>query len=113
MKELYRFQLDYDLEPIGDDPEGCRFIAVMGEMRVPVISETKATFTIKDNKGKVRRIMKGAINTYAHEKREDALKNFYHRTRSYENILRSKCCVINELLEKVKKEHGHIIFGKK
>lgn len=112
MKQLFRYQLSYYLECDQEDGEISRIKAEMLLRMIDVISETKCTYVVKDHNGKIRRIFKNACNTYAHEKKEDALKCFYHRTNTYRNILYNKSMIIKNLLKNVLKENRDIFIFK-
>ena len=110
MKQLFRYQLVYDLKYDGDSVDYCEIVAKMQLKMIDVIKETKGTFIINDLNGKERRIMKDASNTYAHESKEDALRCFYFRTRRYASILAGKSKIIKELLKEVRENNNDIII---
>jgi hypothetical protein len=112
MKVLYRYQLYYDLVPDPETVDESMFIANFREVSFKVVEETKATYLFYDLKGNIRRVLKGAVNSYAHDNKDKALKCFYHRTMKHKNIMIGKSKCLNLLLKKVLQENQSIIYKK-
>jgi hypothetical protein len=102
MKKVYRYQLYYYLKPDELNLDESVFAVDYQLIEIEVIKETSGSYLIRDLKGKERRIMKGAINSYAHDTKEAAMSCFYHRSLRHAGKMKNKASLIFEMLKDVK-----------